>query len=474
MTKKQRIIVIILAIGDVVLCLLLTFAIGYSTLFASPHAPGESTSPLPEPARTLLPTLPPTWTPPPSPTVYVRPTATPRSPTADETTLLNQVEEEIQILRGLGLMRPVPRYVLTQTQLRQRADEWFGGEGLEESAHRLTILLSALDLVEPDVDLIDHWETMLSRQIAGFYVSETEEIYIISNTDVGDPMGRLTFAHETVHALQDQYYGLDRLGFEETEGPYDYSDRNEALRALIEGDATLAQYQYAEQTISIEDFFTLYNEIIRTSRLSESTQPEIVAELFSFPYAQGLQFAAALHEHGGWEAIDRAYASPPVSTEQILHPERYLEGDAPLPVSLPSLGSLLGDRWHPIYHSSAGEFMLRLYLMRQLPQDEAAVAAEGWGGDAFVAYHNDETGETVVALNVVWDTAGDASEFVAAYADHAAARLLQPAEDETQQGSCWQGIDAACILRQDQGTLLVLGPDLSLVQEIMLALSAPE
>jgi hypothetical protein len=64
------------------------------------------------------------------------------------------------------------------------------------------------------------------------------------------------------------------------------------------------------------------------------------AFLASFPYVAGVEFARALHRAGGNAALDEAYRRPPVSSEQVLHPERYFAGDAPAAVVQPDLPEL--------------------------------------------------------------------------------------------------------------------------------------
>src|SRR5205085_6086849 len=70
-----------------------------------------------------------------------------------------------------------------------------------------------------------------------------------------------------------------------------------------------------------------------------------------FPYEEGVAFAALLYQNGGWDAVDAAFKNPPRSTEQVLHPDRYIGGDAPKPIALPAL-QLNG--WHRITEDTLG------------------------------------------------------------------------------------------------------------------------
>ena len=128
--------------------------------------------------------------------------------------------------------------------------------------------------------------------------------------------------------------------------------------------------------------------------------PPVLISSLSFPYSSGYRFVETLYDAGGFEAIDAAWADPPRSTEHILHPERYLAGDAPQIVTLPPLTDTLGVGWELLEDDILGEFFLREYLDQQLAAAVAERAAEGWGGDRYAVYWNEATGGLVMALRL--------------------------------------------------------------------------
>jgi hypothetical protein len=128
--------------------------------------------------------------------------------------------------------------------------------------------------------------------------------------------------------------------------------------------------------------------------------PPVLINNLAFPYVSGSRFVGELYRAGGFAAIDAAWANPPQSTEQILHPERYRAGDAPQLVALAPLTDTLGVGWQQIEDNIMGEFILREYLDQQLPATTAARAALGWGGDRSAVYWNEATG-VVLALRLV-------------------------------------------------------------------------
>jgi hypothetical protein len=187
-------------------------------------------------------------------------------------------------------------------------------------------------------------------------------------------------------------------------------------------------------------------------------------EDFVFTYTQGFTFVEGLFNEGGWSAVDAAYQNPPVSTEQILHPELY-PSDAPIPVDLADMTSTLGDGWREVSRNQMGEWYTYLILAHaadanaRLDDIVAQDAAAGWGGDEYLVLHNDVTDATAFVMKTVWDTPSDAEEFANAVQQYADNRFGVSA---TQQGDTltWRYPDGHslyhsvtnCLTRPDSST----------------------
>lgn len=466
MSRKQRLILAVLAVGNLLVLLCVCSIIAYS-LQTLPAAPMSELATSP-PTNTPRPTPIPTWTPTPTPTPYVTLTPTPYALSEEEAATLDQIEQEVARLRGLQRLRPVPRWKVTPLQLRQHYADTFIGEEWETQACSLAIALAALDFMPPDTDLLELWRESFYKWIAGFYKPDTEEIFLVSDAYTLGVMEQVVFAHEFDHALEDQHFDLEALGLDMT-SEAGYSDRFLAIDALIEGDAVLLQEQYVEAYISEEEARLWFNQYLKIRFPLMGSTPPVLGELSEFPYNEGRDFVRALYEHGGWEQVNSAYGRPPVSTEQILHPHRYLAGDLPVTVSLPPLADTLGSEWRLVYESTVGEFVLGLYLRNRLGGEEADQAVAGWGGDSCVVYYNDTTGRTVMLLRTVWDTQADARQFLDAYESYADTRFGHSADRVAEGVSCWQGTDVVCVTRQEDSVTVVLGPDQTTVDGVLAA-----
>jgi hypothetical protein len=127
--------------------------------------------------------------------------------------------------------------------------------------------------------------------------------------------------------------------------------------------------------------------------------------LLAFPYEAGESLVDALLREGGPPRLDAALIDPPVSTEAVLHPERFLTGDRPKPVGDPEPGG------EPVDGGVLGELILRLLLQSSADRATAARAAEGWGGDRYVAWFDRD--RLCVRAAVTMDTSEDRAELVA-------------------------------------------------------------
>jgi hypothetical protein len=255
---------------------------------------------------------------------------------------------------------------------------------------------------------------LLTEQVAGFYDPHGAQLYLADWLDLA--LQRPTMAHEIVHALQDQHFDLRRF----TRPLRDQSDEQLARSALVEGDAMVAMLEWQ----SGQDVTTLAEAMFQVDRLEAlgggspklAQAPAMVRASLLFPYVHGLRFIRSLRRLHGWGRIDQAFREPPCSSEQILHPEKYLAGEAPdaiEPAPLPLLAQ------PELRRDTFGELGLRLLLealagAESAPncnRDEAlSRAVEGWGGDRMVAYGGGDGAVSVVLLTT-WDSEADALEF---------------------------------------------------------------
>jgi hypothetical protein len=162
------------------------------------------------------------------------------------------------------------------------------------------------------------------------------------------------------------------------------------------------------------------------SKFASAVVPRVLVRTGDFPWRRGAIFALTLHAKGGFAALDKAYARPPASTEQVLHPEKYAAGEAPVAVDLaPAVDVLKAAGWTEAFRTTFGELGVALALETHFSREDLAAVSEGWGGDALLVFTKDEHAPVVIWASV-WDREEDAREFHA-QASKLAPKLAQPA-----------------------------------------------
>jgi len=239
----------------------------------------------------------------------------------------------------------------------------------------------------------------------------------------------------------------------------------------VEGDATLAMTEYLlarRSEISAADLAELLEEGAGTGGQALGDVPPIIRETFNFPYTYGLEFVSLLREQG-WQAVDTAFAKPPQSSEQILHPDKYLSGDEPQLLSVPPLTDTLGSGWTLMEAETLGEFQTSLYLAQQVDQATADVASQGWDGDQYAVYAKD--GTTTLVFTTVWDSPADREEFAAAYHQYASQKYGQQPTQSADTEVWWETPSQTTLLIWEGDTaLVVVGPDLETVTRVLAAI----
>lgn len=343
-----------------------------------------------------------------------RPTATASgAPTPDASggsTDYDAIEAAVRSLRGLEELREVPLEVFDEDGLRAYVTDGFHEDNPADYIAASDLFYQRTGLFDPDEHLETLYLELLSSQVAGLYDPEAEEMYVVSRSGAIGPNEQITYAHEYNHALQDQAFDLEALGLDEL----DQGDRNIARIALVEGDATLVMFQWAFANLSQAEL----QEVIAGSADPEALallerMPPILRAGLEFPYSTGLVFAQGLFGVGGWDEVNAAFDRLPASTEQIIHPEKYVSGEAPVPVDIPDdLAANLGAGWTVGLEDTFGEFQFSVWLddVGGLQLSDANAAAAGWGGDRLVSLDGPD-GAWAVVFETTWDSADEADAF---------------------------------------------------------------
>ncbi len=304
---------------------------------------------------------------------------------------IEKIQRRLESIRDLRFLQPVTRIemstdIMLENLIRELEKE-------KENIIKEEKLYKALHVLEPETDLYRTYLEVFMAQIASYYNTEDHTFYELVEPDAPSIFREFIAAHELIHALQDQHFTLDR--------EFENDDEALAFLCLVEGDATFHQYMYLEKMTTSEkkDLFAY------VSTLDIPVINPFLENLIDLPYDAGLEFVSAMNV-----PVDDLYGKLPLSTEQILHPEKYETYEMPVSVEVPLLPG-----WEQIDADVLGEALLGTILRQHIGIQKAADAAEGWGGDAYGYYERGN--EYILLVNTFWDTEEDAAEFFGAYYD---------------------------------------------------------
>jgi hypothetical protein len=365
-----------------------------------------------------------------------------------------EVLRETSQIRELSILRPVKSGAQSRTEIERMLIKNLNEQMTPTEMHATEVSLRKFGLASNDFEYRPFIIKLLTEQVAGYYDPKGQEFHLADWLELEGQ--KPVMAHELTHALQDQHFNLRRF----EKWPHGDSDAELAVHALIEGDATLAMTLYmAKNPLIALAFSRSLTSGVATEQFNQA--PRAMRESLIFPYLQGMEWTTQLYRRGGWTSVSNAFTKLPLSSEQILHPEKYFNYERPTKVLLPDLTNLLnanstsgvssqqtpgtagspasGDArsssrraiarrslptthrplptigWHRIDSDVNGEWSYYLILDQFLNAPaESKRAAAGWAGDRYALYEGPK-GQVFLAQVAVWDTENDAREFFDAY-----------------------------------------------------------
>jgi hypothetical protein len=344
----------------------------------------------------------------------------------------DKIKAKLVGVRGLQFREPVPVTAVSAVEARAMLEREVRHQFDPGELAAIGRVYVALGLLPAGTDLEKAFLDLYSSQVAGFYDPIDHRMVLVSDALASgfftralegvirrDLAGEMVLAHELTHALQDQHFGLNT-------GRADVGDDDAqlAMRAVYEGDATLAGYAAVAGRLRPSGAVSLARKLERVPGQMERSYPEIPAlirDTIVFQYVAGVNFVSWAYKNAGWEGVDALLARPPRSTEQVLHPEKYfVRQENPVRVLIGAMAPYLRGEWQLAEEATLGEFTIRLLGERFFERPRAAEMAAGWDGDRLMALGRGE--ELVLVWLTSWDGEQDAKEFYAAYATILAGR----------------------------------------------------
>lgn len=414
----------------------------------------------------------------PTPTTPSPPTASPQTVVTPEPTVAptlvinpNQINEGkiteiaafVEQWRQLDLSEDIPIDFLTRRQLQDKWQEQAFDQAIIETIRKRQAFYIAAGLVEPGIDLVQVSFDTQANLVLGYYTPTEKKMYIIAESVNMFAREEMTFAHEYTHALQDYHFDLSRLDNENNS-----SDTALAAHALPEGDARFVERLFTRQNINQDELdYDIYRYLFQPAPQVEGVSPAL-GVLAYFPYSAGEYFVSYLFAQGNnsWQLVNQAYHTPPLSSEQVMHPEKYLAGETPLPVNLPDLAPALGHTWREVDQDVLGEIGLLVWLSDKIPPQRATSSAAGWDGDSYTLWM-DNANRYLLAELSIWESEAEANEFFNTFATYAILRDNNISLREENNLYLWESdIGLTLLQRQGRQALIIIAPDPVLLDDV--------
>lgn len=356
--------------------------------------------------------------------------------------LADAIVEDVVAIRGLELERPISVEHQSIDEFEDYLDDAIDSSMPSERAASFGRVVEKLGLYRgPEIESFrELMKFVMTSQAGAYYDPDRSTFFVLVEDAPPMALGSL-YAHELYHGLQDQHFDLEAYVLDTAEARLN-DDELLARQAVVEGEATYVMTLWLgrEMTGQVPSGLALDAAVQMQSRLDAgalramleagavpdglggdmesmadamSEIPPFVIETLLGAYLKGMAFVH--HVVGdGWEGAERLYTDPPRSTEQILHPEKWIEGDDPVRISLPeSSGSEALEGWTLLDSNVVGELQWRVIFDEHGLEQRSTALAAGWDGDRYAVLERDD--ELLLLLYTTWDSEAEAAEFAAGY-----------------------------------------------------------
>jgi hypothetical protein len=327
----------------------------------------------------------------------------------------NRIAQELTVISGMPLKHEVPCDYITKDKINEFLKKRIKEVAKPEELRAEELTLKKFGLVPPEFDLAKSTVELLTEQAAAFYDYEKKKLFITESTpsETQEPV----LAHELSHALADQNFNLGKF----IKRGKQSDDGSSARLAVMEGQATWLMSEYLARKMgqSLKSSPALVEMM---SGLSESaagqfpvfdSAPLYLRSSLIFPYTKGMLFQNALILRLGPAGFAEVFRNPPISTQQIIHPDRYFAGAKPTEPELPD--PKLGKQYKSLVGGTLGEMEHGILLEQYTGKDRAAAIAPHWRGSRFEVLEQGQRGRAVLLYSVDWDGEEPAKDYFTAY-----------------------------------------------------------
>lgn len=340
-------------------------------------------------------------------------------------TEIDALKKEVENIRNLKFKEKIKIENVSQKQIAELLNKEMTRQFSFNKLENYETALKVFGLIPKKSSLKSLVENLMSSQAAGIYDPKTKKMYILDTNSEGEGdeffnlskemnLNDIFIVHELAHALTDQNFDLEKsLKLENIEN----EDKQIAALSVAEGDATMVMFKYIVKAMNLgeenlTDIYGLMGDVNFYGEFLGETIPRYLKETLIFAYTEGFKFVSFVLKGNDLKKIDSLYKKPPESTEEIIHPEKYLnQNDKPKEIKISWDEIKKEGGREKIWEGTFGELGTRIILTEWgAILDKAVIASAGWGGDRYIVY-KDKDEDIVFLWKTAWDSEKDANEF---------------------------------------------------------------
>ena len=328
----------------------------------------------------------------------------------------DEVLAEMSKLISLPILTPLKKSMRSREEIRAYLLRKMNEDKDADKRYADQKTMEKFGLLSKNYPLEQTLVKVLTEQIAGLYDPDSQEFFIADWNSPADE--RMVMSHELAHALQDQHFHIDKW----TDAAKPNDDGELARDAVLEGSAMAAMVDYqlggkgSIRDLGDFDPSLLMGDVDSSPELAKA--PKVLQDELLFPYLAGIRFAQhVLKASNGWPDFHKVFERPPVSTQQILHPDLYLQDVEPPKITLPDPKGFPSGDWKKLDENDMGEFGLQEILKQFLEKDRATSLAALWSADRYALFENQKNKRTMLVFRVRLASDAAAARFFGAYGE---------------------------------------------------------
>jgi len=378
------------------------------------------------------------------------------------------IESGIQSLLGIASGSEPEVFAISEPNLQTLVRDFSKFDGFEDQVRKNQKIFEILGLAQSGDDFSSFYQNLWVDPNGTLFLPEKDSIVIVG-FEISEYQ-QFSFTQAYVQSIRNQQYSYASNNL--FPPCLELLEECEVRLALAKGEAAFTALQWAVQNQGEEIADTIQQTFKKLYFVPVYTPAPIMEALRLFPYDQGYTFAEVVFEQDGWQSITNLYTNPPSTTEQILHPEKYFDGEVGATIDATDLSLILPEGYTSLFQDSLGEWKTYLLLtaginqFARLNEEEAQLASAGWNGDHTQVFTS-STGQNLVLAHWDFDTETDTAEFYAAFGKYAARRVVGETITINNFSCIKDATQVSCLIQKGSNIIWLLGSDIPTAEIVL-------